>query len=150
MDSLSKAEHELLSECRRAVLATTGAEGQPKLVPIAYAAAVDGARGLLLYSALDEKPKRVDDPRSLARVRNILARPRVSVLVDRWSEDWAELCWLRLDGLAQLLEATEAAEHQRAVAMLRERYPQYATHRLEARPILRISVERAVSWGLDR
>jgi PPOX class probable F420-dependent enzyme len=151
VNSLSEAEHQLLSDCRRAVLATTAADGRPQLVPIAYASAIDDAGGVLLYSALDEKPKTVDDPRSLARVRNILARPRVSVLVDRWSEDWTELCWLRLDGTAKLLEPADGggAEHGRAVALLRERYPQYATHRLEARPILRISVERAVSWGLE-
>ena len=60
----------------------------------------------VLYSALDEKPKSVADPRELGRVRDILARPSVSVLVDRWSEDWSELAWLRLDGNALLIEPT--------------------------------------------
>lgn len=106
----------------------------------------------ILYSALDEKPKSVADPRELGRVRDILARPGVSVLVDRWSEDWSELAWLRLDGDATLIEPTgrAAAEHSQAVSLLRDRYPQYATHRLEERPILRIAIQRAVDWSLTR
>jgi PPOX class probable F420-dependent enzyme len=150
VNSPTDAQRALLDECRRAVLATIAADGRPQLVPIAYAVTVR-SQELVLYSPLDEKPKSVDDPRSLARVQNILARPRVSVLVDRWSEDWSELCWLRLDGVARLLEPADdgGAEHARAVTLLRERYPQYATHRLEARPILRIAVERTVSWGLE-
>jgi PPOX class probable F420-dependent enzyme len=149
VNPLSDAEYALLSESRRAVLATLAADGRPRLVPIACAFVTGRSQELLLYSALDEKPKSVDDPRSLARVRDILARPRVSVLVDRWSEDWTELRWLRLEGTARLLEPDggDAEEHARAVGLLRARYPQYATHRLEERPMLRIAVERAVSWA---
>lgn len=106
----------------------------------------------VLYSALDEKPKSVADPRELGRVRDILTRPSVSVLVDRWSEDWSELAWLRLDGNALLIEPTgqTADEHVRAIGLLRDRYPQYATQHLEERPVLRIAIERAVDWGLKR
>jgi len=73
----------------------------------------------------------------------------VSVLVDEWNEDWRRLSWLRLDGRATLIEPSsdDAAEHRTAGALLRERYPQYATHRLEERPILRIEVERVVGWS---
>ena len=152
MRPLSDSERQLLDESRRGVLATIAGDGRPRLVPIVYAAITGRSQELLLYSALDEKPKSVGDPRSLARVRDVLARPRVSVLVDRWSEDWVHLAWLRLDGVARLLEpdtADDTAEHARAVALLRARYPQYASHRLEDRPMLRIAVEPTVSWGLD-
>jgi PPOX class probable F420-dependent enzyme len=139
---------DVLSSARRAVLATIREDGRPRLVPIAFAVATQGA-ALLLYSALDEKPKAVSDVRRLARVRDIAARPRVTVLVDRWSEDWTELAWLRLDGTASLLEPANpaaTAEHTLAVSLLRERYPQYATHRLEQLPILRIAVEGLREW----
>ena len=139
---------ELLAEARRAVLATTRADGRPRLVPIAFA--TDPApTQLVIYSALDEKPKSVADVRRLARVRDILARPAVSVLVDRWSEDWSELEWHRYDGHARLLEpstAADSAEHARAVALLRARYPQYAAQHLEDLPVIRIAVDTTAGW----
>lgn len=129
------------------MLATIRPDGTPRLVPIAFAL-VERAEGLTLYSALDEKPKTVADPRGLARVRDIRARPRVSVLVDRWSEDWADLAWLRLDGSAELLEPDNTApEHAAATALLRDRYPQYAGQRLEDRPLIRISVDHVEGWS---
>ena len=94
---------DVLASARRAVLATIREDGSPRLVPITFAIAHDGD-AMVLYSALDEKPKSVGDVHALARVRDIVARPRVSIVVDRWSEDWAELAWLRLDGTSSLLE----------------------------------------------
>jgi PPOX class probable F420-dependent enzyme len=118
------------------------------VVPCAFAF-VEDSDGLTVYSALDEKPKSVADPRDLARVRDIVARPRVTLLVDRWSEDWTDLAWLRLEGTATLLEPTDsaAAEHALAVGLLRARYPQYATHNLETRPMIRVAVERTSGWA---
>lgn len=152
MVSLGDDQRELLARTRRAVLGTESPDGRPRLVPIAFAYTESGDGGVVLYSALDEKPKSVADPRALGRVRDLLARPRVSVLVDEWSEDWERLMWLRLDGVAALLEpgGDAAAEHAIAVGLLRQRYPQYATHRLEERPIVRIAVERMWSWGFER
>ena len=98
MTPLSARELELLKEARRAVLATLAPDGTPRLVPITYVFA-DG----LIYTPLDEKPKTVADPRDLARVHDIEQRPRVSVLVDAWDEDWSQLGWLRLHGNARLI-----------------------------------------------
>ena len=139
---------DVLASARRAVLATIREDGSPRLVPITYAVAHDGD-AMVLYSALDEKPKSVGDVHALARVRDIVARPRVSIVVDRWSEDWAELAWLRLDGTASLLEPADpaaAAEHAEAISLLRQRYPQYATQRLEGLPVMRVAVDRVKEW----
>lgn len=147
---LSDAERRLLDEARRAVLATIRRNGRPRLVPIAFAAVLS-EHDAIIYSALDEKPKTVVDPRRLGRVRDIIARPQVSMLVDRWSEDWTRLAWLRLDGTAELIEPGAGAHaHFAAVELLRARYAQYAGQRLEERPLLRIHVETSASWGLDR
>ncbi len=149
-----------LADARTATLATIDPEGRPRLVPICFVlAAADGPGGPVLYSPLDEKPKAVADPRSLARVRDILARPDVTILVDRWSEDWTELAWLRAGGRAALLEpeaidaardpAIEAdASPPGTIEALRAKYPQYRAHRLESRPLIRITLERVVTWGL--
>jgi PPOX class probable F420-dependent enzyme len=141
---LNDWQAELLRSAPRAVLATIRPDGRPRLMPIAYAVA-DDADTPLVYSPIDEKPKTVSDPHRLARVRDIMQRPRVSLLVDRWAEDWTRLAWLRLDGLAQLLEPA-AAGHSRGVALLRARYPQYAAHRLEDRPLLAIAIESVAGW----
>ena len=127
---------------------TLAADGRPRPLPIAFAF-VDASTGLILYSALDEKPKSVADPHALARVRDIGTRPRVAVLVDRWDEDWSRLAWVRLEGRAALLEPTDpqGSEHSLAVDLLRERYPQYATHDLESRPVMRIAVQRVSGWS---
>ena len=143
---LSGAERAFLGAARRAVLATIAPDGRPRLVPICFV--LDDARPIL-YSPLDEKPKLMAEPRELARVRDLLRDPRVSVLVDRWDEDWTRLAWLRCHGSASLLEPTgpDATEHREAVAALRSRYPQYETHDLANPPLIRIVLVRATSWG---
>ena len=143
---LTPSERTFLGSARRAVLATVAPDGRPRLVPICFV--LDPSREIL-YSPLDDKPKRVDDVRRLARVQDILARPDVAVLVDRWDEDWSRLAWLRLGGRAGLLEPTNGADHARVLAALRDKYPQYVAHDLGTRPIVRIAIEAVTNWGLD-
>jgi PPOX class probable F420-dependent enzyme len=141
----SKAERAFLDGARSAILVTVAADGRPRPVPICFV--LDPARPVL-YTPLDEKPKTVDDPRQLARMRDIEADPRVAVLVERWDEDWANLAWLRCTGVASMIEAeASTADHTAAIAALREKYPQYSAHDLEVRPIIRVTIERTTSWG---
>jgi PPOX class probable F420-dependent enzyme len=142
---LTPAQRAFLVAARTVVLATIAPDGRPRLVPICFVVG-EGERPLVVRTPLDEKPKSVADPRHLERVTDVLARPAVGLLAERWSEDWSELGWLRLDGIAAVLEPGPS-EHRAAVAALRAKYPQYATHRLEERPIIRIVVERARGWG---
>jgi len=97
---LSGRQQALLREARRAVLATIASDGAPRLVPITFAFVPSASGVPVIYSALDDKRKSVADPRKLARVRDIEARPRVSVLADEFSEDWAALGWVRVLGTA--------------------------------------------------
>jgi len=146
---LTAPERAFLEQARTAVLATVAPNGLPRLVPICYVVAGGQSASAVVLSPLDEKPKRVVDPHDLERVRDILANPTVSLLVERWSEVWSQLAWLRLLGRAELLEPSgpDAAEHAAAVGALRAKYPQYEQHRLEDRPIIRIVVEGVRSWG---
>ncbi len=137
---------------RRATLATIDPQGRPRLVPVCFV--LLGGVGAVpepprLYTPLDEKPKRVVDPHALARVRDLLARDDAQLLVDRWDEDWSRLGWVRLQGRAQILEpdGSAAGERDTAIRALRAKYPQYEQHGLEARPLIRILVTRASSWG---
>lgn len=153
MRALTPAEAGFLAAARTAVLATTDPAGRPRLVPICFvvpAPEAGDAAAPLLYTPLDDKPKRVADPHVLARVRDIAARPAVTVLVDRWDEDWSRLAWLRLRGQAELLEpdgADGATEQVIAIAALRAKYPQYASHDLESSPLIRMTISDATSWG---
>lgn len=158
MSGLSPDGYRLIRAARRAVLATITRDGRARLVPICFwvpdwIAGSDGAPWpLLVYSALDEKAKAVADPLQLGRVRDLLARPAVSLLADHWEEDWHHLAWVRLDGTARVLgparpDAAEAEEHALAVAGLRARYPQYRTHDLAARPLIRMAVDHVAEWS---
>jgi PPOX class probable F420-dependent enzyme len=148
---LSDAERRFLDGERRAILATTAPDGRARLVPVCYVLTdrVDSIGRPLIYTPIDEKPKRTDNPHDVARVRDLLVLPELSLIVDRWDEDWTRLAWLRLYGSGELLEPQphEREEHAAAIAALRHRYPQYATHDLESRPIIRVAVQRVVSWG---
>src|SRR6478672_8661129 len=111
---LTIAQRAFIESARRAVLATIGRAGRPRLVPICFALADDSP---ILYTPLDDKPKRTNDPLDLARVRDIRADPRVTVLVDRWDEDWTRLAWLRAEGTAELaMPRPDGSEHAAAVA----------------------------------
>lgn len=134
-----------LGDARRAVLGTVAPDGAPRLVPICFAL-LEGAQGPVIVSALDEKPKRPGDPHGLARVRDLEARPRLTLLADRWDEDWARLAWLRVEATATLIEPGHP-EHPAAVIALRARYAPYRTQRLEAMPIIRMEPTRTVWWS---
>ncbi len=120
-------------------LATTGADGQPHVVPVCYA--FDGER---IYSPIDEKPKRVAGMR-LWRVRNVQENSRVALVADDYAEDWSKLAFVLVRGRAEIIEA--GRERPEALRLLREKYAQYRRMDLESRPLLAITPERVVSWG---
>lgn len=138
--TLTEAEQQFVQAQRVARLATADREGRPHLVPVCYA--FDGSR---FYTPLDEKPKRVRDA-ALRRVRNIAARPEVSLLIDRYDDDWSRLGYVLIDGQAEILRPPDPA-HAAALALLRERYAQYEAMNLESRGIIAIAPQHVISWG---
>jgi coenzyme F420-0:L-glutamate ligase / coenzyme F420-1:gamma-L-glutamate ligase len=125
---------------RVARLATADAAGKPHAVPVCFALARN-----YIFIALDEKPKKV--PASdLKRVRNILENPEVALTADRYDEDWSLLAFVMVRGRAELLEP-DTGEHAAAVRLLRGKYHQYETMRIEDNPVIAIRPEKAVSWG---
>ena len=131
------AVHAFIQGQRIARLATVDARGRPHVVPVCFALAGDTA-----YSAIDEKPKRGSE---LRRIANIRANPQVQLLVDVYDDaDWSRLRYVQLRGVARIIESGE--EHERAIALLRARYAQYASMALESRAVIAIDVERIVEW----
>jgi PPOX class probable F420-dependent enzyme len=125
-----------LAAARVARLATTDPDGRPHLMPIVFA-----LEGETLYSAVDKKPKR---SQTLRRIENARARPDVTVLVDRYEDDWTRLWWILLRGRARVLD--EGDERERALALLREKYPQYREEPPEG-PVLAVDVTDVREWS---
>lgn len=137
----------LLAEARRATLATIGPDGRPRLVPCCFALLHRDDEPVIV-TPIDDKPKRAADPRTLARIGDIGRDPRVTLLVDRWDEDWSRLAWLRLDGEARSLwPGNDLDERSAAIGALRGRYPQYRTHALESLPLIWVSVAAVRGWA---
>jgi PPOX class probable F420-dependent enzyme len=141
---MKAAERAFLDGQRVARLATIAADGTPALVPICFALIGDATP--VIVSALDEKPKSVPDE-NLARIRHIRRDPRVSLIVDRYDEDWARLAFVQVRGTARLVAPGDPL-HAAAIAALREKYPQYRAMALERRPMIVIAPRRTTSWGL--
>jgi len=97
-----------------------------------------------IYTAVDAKPKNEAASRGLQRLRNIRADPRVAVLADHYSADWATLWWVRADGRAAILAEPDAMAGP--LAMLAARYPQYREVRLVG-PVIAIAVQRWAGWA---
>ncbi len=132
---------EFIREHRVARLATADNDRNPAVIPICYV--FDGER---IYTPIDEKPKSVN-PGALKRVRNIQANPRVALVVDDYSEDWGKLIYVLVSGDADIvLPGDDASEHTRAVELLRDKYPQYRSMKLDERPIIKIKPVRIKRW----
>ncbi|SDY68797.1 PPOX class probable F420-dependent enzyme, Rv0121 family [Micromonospora pattaloongensis] len=128
-----------VESARVARLATVDPDGNPHLVPVCFA-----LRGDVVYTAIDEKPKRDAHPRRLA---NLEATGRACLLVDEYREDWSRLWWVRLDGRGRVVDdgTAEAAD---ARAGLTARYPQYA-QRPPRGPVVAIEVSRWSGWSIS-
>jgi len=136
---LSDGERRFLARQRIAHLATADRHAIPHVVPVCFAILGDA-----LYVTIDEKPKR-RPVTALKRLRNIAENPAVTVIVDRYDEDWTRLGWVMLRGRAEVL--SEGKEHRDAQALLRSRYPQLAAMQIADYPVIAVRIERATSWG---
>lgn len=124
---------------RVARLATVDGSGRPLVLPICYVVA-----GETLYSATDAKPKRVPVQR-LKRLRNIQANPHVALVIDDYGEDWTQLAYVIVHGMAEIL--TGGSGFEWAVAALREKYPQYHRMPIQENPMIAVHLTRVVRWG---
>jgi PPOX class probable F420-dependent enzyme len=129
----------LLRSARVAHLATADSAGQPLVIPICFV--FDGNQ---IYSPIDEKPKRIA-PRKLKRLRNIEANPQVSLVLDRWDEDWRKLAYILVSGRARTLLSGQ--KHRRAVSLLRRKYRQYRSMAIDQRPMIVIRPLDVKIWG---
>ena len=98
--------------------------------------------GNIVYTAVDAKPKR-----TLAMKRfsaNVRHRPRCSLLVDHYDDDWMRLWWVRLDGAVVVVD-DPPPEHEGLWALV-ARHRQYR-QAPPTGPLLVVTVDRWSGWS---
>jgi PPOX class probable F420-dependent enzyme len=133
---LSGAAANLVAHERVCRVATANAEGQPHLVPVCHVL----AGGKLYIGSGDDG----------AKVRNLRANPRITLTVDLYSDSWAQIRGVMVQGKARLIERGPA--FQRAKRKLYEKYPQYAKEAALSPSdsvIVEITPTHVYSWGLE-
>jgi PPOX class probable F420-dependent enzyme len=94
-------------------LATVTPEGRPHVVPCCFALVAER-----IVSAVDDvKPKTTT---ALRRLDNLRAHPAAALLVDHYEDDWAGLWWVRVDGVARVVD-----HDAEGLDALTAKYPQY-------------------------
>jgi PPOX class probable F420-dependent enzyme len=140
MDVIPAPVAGFIAEGRVGRLGTADASGQPLVVPICYA--FDGES---LFSAIDAKPK-ARPPLGLKRLQNIRENAKVSVVIDRYDEDWTKLRYVIIQGRAEIL--TDGGAFSRGVDLLLAKYPQYRAMGLnrEAGLMIQVKAARVTQW----
>jgi PPOX class probable F420-dependent enzyme len=131
-----RQQRERVAAARVARVGTLDEQGRAHLVPIVFV--LDGDH---LYSATDA------GPRPAKRLRNLARDPRVTVLVDGYSEDWSQVWWVRLRGRGRTVG--DGPERDRALRLLWDKYPQYggAPPAEAAGPVMAVDVEEWSGWA---
>ena len=93
------------------------------------------------YTAVDAKPKRTT---RLQRLENLAAQPRCTLLVDHYEDDWSQLWWVRVDGVARRVDDDGAREE--AVRALAAKYAQYRDDPPRG-PVIEIGVRSWRGWS---
>lgn len=135
ISELPSRQADLLGSERRGVLSTIGEEDFPHSVPVVFVVVADD-----IVSPIDDKPKGSGE---LARVRNILARPVATLLVDHWNEDWRRLGWVMVRAIARV-EQRNVAE-----SALRSRYPQYNNEVTPGQRSIVLTPQRISWWSWE-
>lgn len=116
-------------------LGTVTPDGMPHLVPVVFALHHE-----VLYTAVDAKPKTTQ---RLRRLANIEHNPRVTLLVDHYADNWAQLWWVRIDGIAAIHHDGDTM--RMGQDLLRVKYPQYQSVPLSG-PVIAVAIRHWSSW----
>jgi PPOX class probable F420-dependent enzyme len=119
-------------------LATITPDAIPHLVPVVFAVGNEGND--VVYTAVDAKPKTTQ---RLRRLANIEKNPSASLLVDHYADDWTQLWWVRVDGVAAIHRDGQAMHT--GYRLLRAKYIQYQSVPLNG-PVIAVTVRRWSSW----
>lgn len=136
----------LLTTWPVARLVTLNADGSPHQIPIVFTWH-DGR----FWSPIDGKPKQKVQ---LTRVRNAMANPMASLLMDKYDDDWTQLWWIRADLEITVVRLRETDPETEKIALqakrkLERKYQQYGSMSVLREPatILSMRPTAFTSWS---
>jgi len=137
----TQKQNDVINSHRIARMATADESGNLLVLPVCFA-----YDGCFIYSPIDKKPKRVSADK-LKRVRSIINNPNISLVIDKYFENWNKLYYVIIIGSADVIYRGE--EYNRALNILTEKYEQYRKMGLEnlGAPVIKIKPEKIISWG---
>lgn len=124
-----------VQDARVATLGTIAPDGGPHLVPITFV--LDGDT---MYWVVDDKPKTTA---ALQRLENMRVDPRVTVLVNHYTDDWSKLWWVRMEGSGSIVD--DGPVFERVIDALAVKYDVYQRRR-PAGPVVAIDVTKWRGW----
>ena len=133
---LTKKIARLIERERVCRVATVNAEGLPHLVPVCAVV----AEGRIYFGSGNDGRK----------VKNLEANPRIAVTVDLYSDDWAHLKGVLVQGQAKLIG--RGPRFRKIRTLLYRKYPQYATDAAIEESdsvVVEVTPTAVFSWGLD-
>ena len=116
---LNQKTRTLISRAKVARLATVDQKSYPYVVPVVFVFHEN-----LFFIPLDEKIKTVN-PRKLKRVKNIEKNPNVTLLIDKYQNDWKKLFFLMIHGKATVIDGKNSKLMDKIHKLFISKYPQY-------------------------
>jgi len=108
----------LIKEAKVARLATVDQKSHPYVVPVVFVFHENS-----FFIPLDEKTKTVNS-RKLKRVKNIEKNSNVTLLIDKYQNDWKKLFFLMIHGKATVIDGNSKLM-DKIHKLLISKYPQY-------------------------
>jgi PPOX class probable F420-dependent enzyme len=116
---LNQKTRTLISRAKVARLATVDQKLYPYVVPVVFVFHENS-----FFIPLDEKTKTVN-PKNLKRVKNIEKNPNVTLLIDKYQNDWKKLFFLMIHGKAKVIDGKNGKIMDKIHKLLVSKYPQY-------------------------
>jgi len=108
----------LIKKAKVARLATVDQKSHPFVIPVVFVFHEN-----LFFIPLDEKSKTVNS-KNLKRVKNIEKNPNVTLLIDKYQNDWKKLFFLMIHGKAKVIDGNSKLM-DKIHKLLILKYPQY-------------------------
>jgi nitroimidazol reductase NimA-like FMN-containing flavoprotein (pyridoxamine 5'-phosphate oxidase superfamily) len=133
---LTKAVARLFERERVCRVATSNPRGVPHLVPVCQV--VSGGK-IWFASGTDGR-----------KAKNLAANPRLALTIDLYSDDWAHIKGVMVQGRARLY--ARGQRFRKIRALLYKKYPQYAREAAldeSDSVVVEVTPTRVFTWGID-
>ncbi len=129
----------LIKRAKVARLATVDQKSHPYVVPVVFVFHENS-----FFIPLDDKTKSVN-PKKLKRVKNIVGNPNVTLLIDKYQNDWKKLFFLMIHGTATVIDGKNSKLMDKIHKLLISKYPQYKKIGI-GNSCIKIRPQKAIFW----